>query len=173
MATLTVGENSYVDLTTANQYCDDMGLDEISDDQLLIRASKFIDRNYANRFIGMRQTTVQTLNWPRVPDGDVLFTDTGTATLDSDGNFIHLNTIPPYVVEATIEMALILQDGTDPYSQPSPAALSETSKIDVIETQKKYSSPFKPAQAGDFDFYKLDLILRPVLRQKGAIKLVR
>lgn len=173
MATLALGTNSYVDQSEADAYCADMGLDAISDDQLLIRATKWIDRTYANRFIGMRVNTTQTLNWPRVPDGDVYYTDQGFTTIDSDGNYIHLDTIPNYVKEATIEAALMLQDGSEVYSQPSPAVSEESSEVDVLKSTKKYAAPFKPSTAGDVDLYKIELILRPVLKQKGTIKLVR
>lgn len=173
MATLALGTNSYVDQSEADTYCADMGLDSVTDDQLLIRATKWIDRTFANRFLGIRLGNTQALNWPRSPAQDVYFAQGLYVSLDSDGNYIDLNTIPQAVKEATVEVALMLQDGSDPYSQPAPAVIEEHSEIDVLKSSKKYSSPFKPSTAGDVDLYKIELILRPVLKQKGAIKLVR
>lgn len=172
MATLVLGTNSYVDQSEADAYTADMGLDAITDDQLLIRATKWVDRNYAGRFIGFRALNSQALNWPRASAVDV-YSESGRISLDSDGNFIDLNSIPPSVKEAVIEVALLLQDESDVYAQPTPAVTEESTEIDVLKSTKKYSSPFQAKTAGDIDLYKIELILRPVLRAKGAIKLVR
>ena len=164
---LTLGINSYATLEEANAYATDQGLDAISDEAFLVRATKWIERTFGGRFIGAKQVSFQSLSWPRVATARTSEDESGYITLDSDGNPINLNTIPVAVKEATIEVALLIQNGTDLYVQPTPAVVEETTEIDVLKTHKVYAGSYRNA-----NLYKIELILRPVLGVT-SLKLVR
>lgn len=160
---LVLGTNSYVTLEEANAYAAEQGLAVVSDEQFLIRATKWIDRTYGHRFMGVRYATDQSLAWPRQ--------DVSRLDFDADSDWIDLNTIPTAVKEATIEAAAMLQAGTSLYVQPSPAVIEESSQVDVLSIHKVYAGAYRP-MSGDVDLYKIELILRPVLA-RSSIRLVR
>jgi len=169
---LIVGTDTYVSVDEADAYITAQGLSPLSDpESSLARATLALDRLYAGRYLGLKQTVNQPLHWPRVAsynftaDADHYF-----YTVDADGNPRDFSGIPTEIKQATIELAIQLESGVDPYAQPDPLVTSESVEIDVIKTNKTYSN------VGGYrvdPLYSITLILRPLLVAGGQIKYVR
>jgi hypothetical protein len=170
---LIVGTDSYVSVADAAIYCAAQGLDALSDPETLLkRATVAIDRLYGGRFIARKIATAQLLGWPRSEGYSFSADENGYFYfIDSDGNPRNTQIIPPEVVQATIELAVVLDRGEiDPYAQPNPMVKSEDIQVDVIKTTRSFAAP--SGYASD-PLYIITLILRPVLKNGGYIKFVR
>lgn len=163
MPTLTA-DNSYVTYAEFQAYCDLIGRTAPAQDVVeprLIQGTLALDRKYGARFLGRKTDSTQPLQWPRTPSQDRMVNNTdGLYTVDAEGNYRDLNTIPPEVQEAVCEVALAMPTGFTLYSQDNPAVTEETKKVDVLSTTYKYAGPFAVRSATD---YTIDLILFPIL----------
>ncbi len=146
------------------------GLDALSNPQTsLVQATMALDRLYGSRFIGRKAQLDQKLAWPRIPtSSDVSVSDDWYYT-DSFGNYRDFNSVPAEVIQATVELAVLLEAGFDLYAQPEPLVLELKEKLDVLETQAKFASP----RRDEGNLYKINVILAPLLSQGGTIKAVR
>lgn len=69
--TIEVGTNSYISITDADAYHVSMGytdwddLDDSEKEILLIRATKYIESNFAGKWVGVIEIDTQLLSWPR------------------------------------------------------------------------------------------------------------
>jgi hypothetical protein len=162
---LIVGTNTYVDEATAAQYCSDFGLNTLADaENSLKQATVAIDRLYGGRWIGHKEQTTQPLAWPRI-----LETDNDIYVIDADGEWRDVNGIQPEVEQATVELAVLIENGFDPYEQPAGGVVSESTQVaGAISTSVTYSSTYKQAR-----MFKIDLILRPLLITRGSIAIKR
>lgn len=125
---------SYVELSDAKQYWDNVGYDysEITDDSfkaLLNAAVKTIDGQYFARFKGYRSSSTQALQWPRA---DVWY---------PDGYSVGSTTIPKELKRAVYEMAYAKNSGTtvQPTSEIYGDIKSERTRIEgAIDESREY-----------------------------------
>jgi hypothetical protein len=151
--------STYATAAEATTYCTTYRLDALASDTAdayLVCASVAIDRLYGARFIGQK-TTDSALQWPR----------TVSSNTDTFGNERDFTIIPVEVVNATIELAVMLQDGLDPYAQPAAPSTEDKIKIDVIEISTK------SAGTAIAPLYKIGVILSPLLGAFQTMRLVR
>ena len=169
---LTVGTDSYIAVADAEAYIAAQGLDALSDPEVLLkRATLAIDRIYGARFIARKILTTQPLAWPRSEGYSYTVDENGYFYfIDSDGNPRNTNLIPAEVQQATVELAVMMDAGTNPYTQPDPFVKDESVQIDVIKTSSTYASNI--GHKSD-PLYLITLVLRPILKNGGSIKFVR
>ena len=108
MATITVGQNSYVTEAELQTYADDRGItiDAADPSVLLIQAMDYLEtRSYR----GEKTAEGQELEWPR----------TGITGLDED-------TVPQKIKDAQMTLALIYDGGGDPLGQIGQRVTQET-----------------------------------------------
>jgi hypothetical protein len=156
---LTVGTDSYISDADAASYIALMGLDTLDDaEPLLRRATQAVDRLYGARFIGSKADSTQALLWPRiVPDG-----------IDADGNVRDFTSIPVELANATVELALLIQDEANVFAQPEPQVTEQSVKVDVIQKTVKYAGTYAPNA-----LHSVVLVLRPLLASSASMRLVR
>lgn len=148
---LTVGTNTYVDLTDANQYWLDRNnstwssTSDADKQKALLEATQYIDNAY--EFVGW-QNTENVLAFPR--NGvTVLNGNLRGVTYDS-------SVIPPQIINACCELALeAVSSRLRPAQERGGAVKKE--KVDVIEVEY---SDFAPSQKS-YDF--VTLLLKPLL----------
>jgi len=95
------GANSYIDVAFADEYHDDRGnvswssLTATQKQQVLIKASEYIDKRFGRRFRGTRQLKRQGLEWPRL------------SAFDDDGFLLSgEDEVPRQIKKATAEYAI-------------------------------------------------------------------
>lgn len=163
---ITVGTDTYISLADAQAYASNNGLtlgaNDAATETLLKRATIAIDRIYGNKFLGQKASETQSLAWPR---------NFASATIDSDGNPRDFSGLQPETGYAEVELAALLQAGTDPYVQPEPFLSQIRQKVATLEEEKQ----FKASQGYRTDpLYKITLILRPLLmNQSGSVSITR
>jgi hypothetical protein len=172
---ITLAVDTYIEVADALQYAEDNGLDIGSGDEntesLLKQATKFIDRKYGNRFLGFKAVGDQPLYWPRVVTSTFAYRgELWAYTLDSDGNPRLFNGIQPELGQAVVEIAAMLAQQIDIYSQPNPILQSATYKVGDLESVEAYKSS-TGHQVNQF--YKVDIILRPILKNAFGVQMVR
>ena len=142
---LTVGTNSYIDAAAAAEYIAVEGLDALTDaENSLIRATKALDRLFGQRFTGAKTLSTQVLQFPR-----------GGATA-----------VPQEVLDATVELAVLLESGANLYAQPAPLVKSESVSVGDITESKTYRDT---GYSTNF-LYKLEVILSPVLVPTSGLR---
>ena len=124
MATLTVGTNSYINLTDAEAYFINLPYTTVWDagtddekEEVLIRATQMIDWR---EFKGSRYDSTQTLKFPR-------------SGLYSDGIALDDDAIPSRVKYAVCELAIYLL--SEDYTAPDDTADYESVKVGPVETK--------------------------------------
>lgn len=158
--TLSVGTNTYVDATTAAEYCTVEGLAALTTPETsLVRATRALDRLYGAKFIGRKQVSNQALAWPRF---------TGSGSTDAFGDFRDLTSIPSEVKQATVELAVLIEANVDVYAQGEPLVVQEAFEVSGIKESKTYARPFA-AQP----LCKVNTILAPLVSASSQVKLVR
>lgn len=170
---ITLAVDTYVTVAEARAYAEDNTLSlPDSDDELerlLKNGSKFLDRKWGRSYMGQKAEAKQTMGWPRritrqpAHRGEFL-----NYTTDADGNPRDFNGLQPELKEAVTELAAMMYAEASLYDQPTPALTSETTKLDVLTTQVAYET----AHAAD-PFYKIRMILRPLLTAPTGITIVR
>jgi len=108
MATISVGDNSYVTEAELQTYADDRGATINASDSsvLLIQAMDYLEtRNYR----GSKTDDTQSLEWPR----------SGIDGLDE-------NTVPQRIKDAQMVLALIYDGGGDPLGQIDPRVIQQS-----------------------------------------------
>lgn len=172
---LVVGQNSYITLEDARAYAELFALDLPSDDveaeKLLVRAVKSMDKKYAAQYIGYKKTIQQPLQWLRNIGEFNTYRSEGELwgyTIDSDGNPRDFSTFPPELGEAQVEMAVLIQNGADPFAQSSPKATEASDSIGDLSTSRKYSKPY-----AEDTFSRVKTILRPLLMVSVGLKATR
>lgn len=166
---LIVGTDSYISETDAASYLAANGLPALTTPEALLRrATRALDVTYGARFIGAKRTSTQALLWPRQPDSRTVSNVDGLLFTDSDGNYRDFGGIPREVAEATVEMASVMDRGTDVYAQPEPMVIKQSFEVDVIKEQVEYARSYSTAP-----LYKITLLLRPLLVAPGSFQLVR
>lgn len=136
---LVIGTDAYTDLATATQYLTDFGDDGAAVDLTeahIKKATLAIDRLFGGRFRGTVTDAAQPLLFPR---------DAAT-------------TIPTCVAQATAELAALMKDNFDPYAQPDPLVVKQSTEVSGIKETLEYASAFAAS-----DLYKIAVILGPVL----------
>jgi len=176
--TITVGTDTYISLADARAYVTATGLAALpavdaDAEKVLKQATQTLDRLYAGKYLGMKATIAQTLQWPRtfagmVPHG---VGEWPYIYVDSDGNPRDFNNLQPELGFAEVELAVMTMAGVDPYAQPDPFLSMERSKVSALEQEKQ----FKGTQGYRADpLYKISLILRPLLTQStGSVAITR
>lgn len=175
---ITVGTDTYISLADARTYVTANGLTPLplvdaEAEALLKRATTTMDRIYGAKYLGSKANMTQYLAWPRFvgtgyphSTGESLY-----VTIDSDGNPRDFNGLQAELGYAETELAVMLQAGVDPYTQPEPFLSMERSKVSALEQEKQ----FKGAQGYRQDpLYKIGLILRPILELAvGSVSITR
>lgn len=156
---ITVGTDTYISTADAASYIALMGLASLSDaEPLLKRATQSIDRLYSGRYIGTKASITQPLHWPRIVQDDT----------DADGNIRDFTSIPVDLGQATVELALLIDAGSDVFAQPDPMLISESVQVDVIKQTREFAS----AYASNVH-HKVSLALRALLVSPSTVRLVR
>lgn len=175
---ITVGTDTYISLADARAYVAANALaalptDDTDAEDILKRAAVAVDRNYGNKFLGQKASITQSLAWPREfasaqphGTGEWLYQN-----YDSDGNPRDFSGLQPETGYAQVELAVLINGGTDVYAQPDPFLSQLRQKVSSLEEEKQ----FKAAQGYRTDpLYRITLILRPLLRTStGAIPITR
>jgi hypothetical protein len=120
----TVGSadaTSYATIAEADQYAIDYALsiwaaltDEDVKKQYLNKAAQYIDSHYGDRLTGYKETTTQSLEYPR----DYIY--------DDQSNILYDGVIPPQIKSAQIEAANYFAAGTDITADKGKAVTSES-----------------------------------------------
>jgi len=144
---LVVGTDTYISLTDAEAYIADYG-DEgsVVVEADLRKATLAIDRLYGGRFSGYITSPTQDLLFPR--NGDL--------------------TIPKAVAHATVELAVLLNGGTNPYAAPEPALTEEQVEVDVLKQVRKFAGGGYAADP----LHKITTILAPVLSGSAGLSMI-
>ena len=113
----------------------------------LRRATQYLDREM--RWVGLKQTSTQALDWPRSVDG-----------YDSDGYAISVDTIPAPIISAQFEVAFAMLGGADPYATQTTGTVARKKvKAGPVETETEYnggsSLPRFPTLSGLLSDYVL------------------
>lgn len=178
--TITVGTDTYISLVDAQAYATNNGLtlgaNDTATETLLKRATVALDRIYGAQYLGTKATEAQSLAWPRnFINSDVNYPHFAGewlyVTVDSDGNPRDFSGLQPETGYAEVELAALIQSGTDPYAQPDPFLSQIRQKVATLEEEKQ----FKASQGYRTNpLYKIALILRPLLKMStGSIAITR
>jgi hypothetical protein len=168
--TLIVGQNTYISQADAEAYADLAGLDALTDPvKSLKQATLALDRLYGARFIGLKDNLEQPLMWPRRPTSSDVDSATDYYLVDSFGNYRSFTGIPIEVAHATVELAMLIESGTNVYAQSDPVVKQETIEVDVIRTSRTYHDI---GYRTNF-LHKIHVILAPLLTSAASFKLVR
>lgn len=166
---LTVGTDSYASTIEADDYCALAGIDPLGTAEASLKqATLALDRLYGARYIGIKEQLDQPLHWPRRPTAANIDQSTDWFVFDAFGNYRNFTGIPAEVKQATIELAVLIEAGTNPYAQPASQVTDETVELDVIKTSKKYSTGYAAEP-----LYKISVILAPLLQAGVVIRKVR
>ena len=156
---ITVGTDSYISHADANSYWEfnfEEGLPaDGPGNDLLKKATIAIDRLYGSRFIGWRVSS-NPLSWPR-----------NSASNSRTGR--RLESIPKEVADATAEMAYLIYNGEDVYTQPGPLVKDESIQVDVISISNTFAGTYQDKST----LSKIELILAPVLTGGNGLRLVK
>jgi hypothetical protein len=177
---ITVGTDTYISLADARAYTAENGLTALPTvdadaETLLKRSTKALDQIYGAKYLGMKETIQQSLAWPRLflqgtisPHG---VNEWPYIITDSDGNPRDFSITPVEVSYAEVELASMLQAGTDIYAQPQAAVNFDRSVVGTLE--KEFRTTDNKSYRVD-PLYKISLILRPLLiNSNGAILATR
>ncbi|HNT88273.1 MAG TPA: hypothetical protein PKL84_10455 [Candidatus Hydrogenedentes bacterium] len=123
--------DSYVSVTDADIYVTDrytaastwLDLTEDQKEAFLRRACQFLDSYFRGKWKGVKRTSTQSLAWPRA------------SVLDEEGYLIADDSVPPVVIEAQIESALILHGGYDLQAVLSGTGTVTRQKVGEIEVE--------------------------------------
>ena len=128
---------------------------DAEDEVNLRRAAVALDASYQWR--GQKRTRAQALGWPRDNVGYI------------DGWLIEPETIPQAIKDAQMEMAQIIQSGTDPLAVFEGAVKRVREKADVLEEETEYTGGRARPR-----FTAVDRILRDYVRAgAGQMAVVR
>lgn len=156
--------NAYVSVDFVDEYGTDRGGDTVAEfsawfdlgtpekQAAIIRATDYIDGG-RYRFIGIRKSTAQSLEWPRV---DARYRDDDRAALG----------VPAEVQVACAELAFLTADGTrlapnPEYDDTGRFVEQLREKVGPIETDTRYSQAGAPATFRKYP--RVDKILRFLL----------
>lgn len=141
MATITVGENSYVTEAELTAYATDRGVTLTgASDMLLIQAMDYIETRV---YQGTKTDEAQALEWPR----------TGTIYADDE--------IPQPLKNAQMTAAMLYDAGEDPLGTLGPRVTQETV---VGAVSVSYSDTGNQSNI----YTKLNALLRPLLGSAGG-----
>lgn len=173
--TITVGTDTYITLADARDYANDFAnsqlpQNDVEAEKILKQAAVALDRIYGARYLGRKSTSSQPMYWPRTFDTGMEDYSDGFMVKDSDGNPADLSNYPVQLGYAQVELALLSLSGTSVYTQPAPAIISESKKLDVLEKQLQYAN--SNGYKEDY-LYKVSLILRPLLKRSGSVLMTR
>lgn len=175
--TITVGTDTYISYADAVTYATNNGLTlgatQPATETLLKNATVALDRIYGAKYLGQKETMGQPLGWPRLVgtgqphgEGEWLY-----VTYDSDGNPRDFSGLQPETGYAQVELAALMQAGTDVYAQPLPTVSAFTNKVASLEESKTLANSQGWQQN---PLYKISLILRPLLViSSGSIPITR
>lgn len=154
--------NSYVTLAEADTYfltttanLGWAGTDDFKEHNL-INACFALDATYGQRYLSyLNDETTQALLWPRE---DVY---------DLNGRRIYNGVIPTALKNAQMEMALLLQNGTDLYPAGNKLDNITSESVQVGEISQSFTYQRKPQDQAQYEgFRKVEQILRPILSSK-------
>jgi hypothetical protein len=140
---------------------------------LLMQATFWLDRHFGGMFIGWKRYYYQNLQWLRYVSNTLQIQAVGESylgTLDSDGNPRDWNQLPIEIANATVDLALMLQDGFNPELQNDAPVDTVTKKLGTLGpmVETKYVQGFNKTT-----WYPLHQLLRPLLKKPGSVTMVR
>jgi hypothetical protein len=105
------------------------GADSVKE-EALIRGADYLDRTYAKKWLGVKTTQAQSLDWPR------------SWLDDLDGYPVDADTIPVNIKNANFEAALLVLTGTElePVLARGGSVTRKSVKAGPVATQTEYSS---------------------------------
>lgn len=158
--------NSYLSVADAATYFETYSdpsawdLAATSDRQTALRmATQWLDNRFLGRWKGTRANESQALAWPR------------SGVEDEDGYAVSSIAIPAKLKHATAEMALrFLADSSvsdlEADTDLASEVISERTKVDVIETEKRYGPAGKRTGT---NYPKVGLLLAGLLRSGSYV----
>lgn len=156
--------NSYTSVSSASSYLADMGnatafnsADEADQEAALIRATRYIESRYIDRWPGSIASDTQALSWPR------------SGAVDREGRRLSSTAIPGAIVAAVSELAVIALTDANLFvnaSRTDGGVRREKVKVGPIEQEIEYAGALSVA---DID-RRVDQILRVLI---GSRKLRR
>lgn len=156
--------DSYATLAEYQTYAAAMGWTlsgvDATDEQNLRRAVVVNDAAYF--WLGYRVDSTQALQWPR------------NISVKVDGFLVPSDEIPAPVKKAQMEMAYTLQGGNDPLAvSTGGTVISERKKVDVLETETKYSDGAGAKQYPAVDRLVLPYTIGKVGQRAGSVPIMR
>lgn len=159
---------SYVTLDELKQYWTDIGYSyaSLSDAELQVlanRASRIIDTQYAERWPGVRRLSTQRFQWPR------------TDAHYRDGHSISYNIVPQEVKNAVLEMAYVVNAGTDPQPIDTDAGELESERVSVAGAVSESKSYFQGTARSHPKIAAVSDALSPLIASSpyGGMNIVR
>lgn len=156
--------NSYISIAEASAYLADVGNDaafstaiQADQEKALVRATRFIENRYIERWPGRIASDDQALSWPR------------ESATDREGRRLSSSAIPPSVVAAAAELAVVALTDTNLFvnaSRSEGGVKREKVKVGPIEQEIEYTGALSVA---DLD-RRSDQVLRVLI---GSRKLRR
>lgn len=154
--------DSYISLADANSYVADHGnpsswsaaTDDEKEEALRL-GTQYIDLKYGNRFLGVRGSRDQALNWPR------------SAVIDIEGYSYDSDEIPVCLKQVVVEAALrhLADDDLLGVIENNGTVKREKSKIGPLEDEVEYVNGKSQASA----YPKIRALLRPLIKSSDEI----
>lgn len=132
--------------------------DDAAKEVNLRRAAIYLDGAY--EWTGIKATDGQALQWPRFLDEE-----------DKESQYFDTATIPPAIKQAQMEVAYIINSGTDPFAIQSVGAVKRKRvKAGPVETETEYTSSAVYAR-----FRAVDFLVKPwvIGGLGGMVRVVR
>jgi hypothetical protein len=112
--TRVANANAYITVAYFNTWhgargVDVSSLDTVEIEAAIVKATDYVDKRFANRFVGSRYTRDQSLAWPRI-----------SAWTIPDKDYIETDEIPQELKKAVVEYAYIALKLTDLLPTPAP-----------------------------------------------------
>lgn len=155
--------DSYVDIAFSDSYLpvDDWGssFTDPEKEELLIQATRAVDRLYGKQFQSSVVTYDQPLLWPRL------------AFYDIHGRLRLATAIPVELKQGVCEIAKLLSQGSDPYVENVGGIVkSESLTVDVISIDTEYQKA--PTVATQPGWRVVDLCLQPIMKCSSVSRMV-
>ncbi|MEO1108267.1 MAG: DnaT-like ssDNA-binding protein [Pseudomonadota bacterium] len=156
--------DSYATLAEYQAYSTSMGWTltalHVDQEAHLRRAAMVNDAGF--NWLGYRVTSDQARQWPR------------SVSVNVDGFAVPSDSIPAAIKTAQMEMAYLIQQGTDPVAAVDGRTItSERKKVDVIETETEYSEGYAQAYYPAIDRLVMPYATGKLGQRAGSVPIMR
>jgi hypothetical protein len=165
-----VDATSYTTTDFANTYHTNLGnqswlsLSATTQQEALIQATQCMDLIYGPRYYSLPMSQSNPAGQPGL---QALLFPRQTFVINRI-QIIQAGTIPTQLQQATVETALMFTQGINLYAQPNqvPFIKNQTVKVGGLETATEFRTKVKSEEYPNF--WKVERILKPILRNSGT-----